>query len=185
MFQRYPTTSKSQSKVQPVDLRPVSPSRLEQRRFSFDVSSAKDESTSDEKIETQAEPIVNENSSTELPEKSSPNPRLRLAAGSASSISLTLNDSDNNNNNTVIPPQEKSVPEHVDPTNDEQEIAEIINEDEEEIEQIEAVKNDQEGIAFRIRLYGETESKWVAAKIANRKFPQAVIAFWESHVEFT
>ena len=139
-------------------------------------------------METIPEVIVNGGeSSIELLEKSSPNPRLRLAAGSASSISLTLNDSDNNNNNTVIPTQEKSAGEHVNGSNndDEQEVAEIINEDEEQIEQIEAVKNDQEGIAFRVRFYGESESKWIAAKIANRKYPQAVIAFWESHVEFT
>ena len=31
----------------------------------------------------------------------------------------------------------------------------------------------------------ENESQWVSSKNANRKYPQAVIAFWEHHVEFT
>jgi len=62
---------------------------------------------------------------------------------------------------------------------------EIINDDEEIIEKIEGVKNDQDGISFRIKLIGQNETQWIGAKIANRKYPQAVIAFWESHVEFT
>jgi len=47
------------------------------------------------------------------------------------------------------------------------------------------LKNDQDGISFRIKLIGQNETQWIGAKIANRKYPQAVIAFWESHVEFT
>lgn len=61
---------------------------------------------------------------------------------------------------------------------------EIIDDDE-PIEKIEGVKNDQDGISFRIKLFGQTDTRWIPAKIANRKYPQAVIAFWENHVEFT
>lgn len=38
---------------------------------------------------------------------------------------------------------------------------------------------------FRIKLIDENESKWISSKIANRKYPQAIIEFWESFVEFT
>ena len=61
----------------------------------------------------------------------------------------------------------------------------MVNDDEEIIEKIEGVKNDVDGISFRIKLIGENETQWMSAKVANRKYPQAVIAFWESHVEFT
>lgn len=98
---------------------------------------------------------------------------VRLRVGS-SSIFNQLNESDTNNNN----PQEKSIEPMT--TEDED-----VNDDEEGIEKIEAVKNDHDGISFRIRLMNENESKWISAKIANRKYPQSVIAFWESHVEFT
>jgi hypothetical protein len=131
------------------------------------------------------------NTSVELLDKSSPikesvandqpndppvNLRLRITPSSASPISLTLNDSDNNNNTN-----EKSS---MDIGND-QDTTEIINDDDEVIEKIEGVKNDQEGIAFRIKLIGQNDTQWISAKVANRKYPQAVIAFWESHVEFT
>jgi len=122
----------------------------------------------------------NNNSSIELLNKSSPtkesllneqmndppvNLRLRITPSSASPISLTLNDSDNNNN-----------------TND---TTEIINDDEEPIEKIEGVKHGDDGITFSIKFSGQNETQWIPAKIANRKYPQAVIAFWENHVEFT
>jgi len=123
----------------------------------------------------------NTNSSIELLNKSSPtkesllneqindppvNLRLRITPSSASPISLTLNDSDNNNNNA----------------ND---TTEIFNDDEEPIEKIEGVKHGDDGITFNIKFCGQNEAQWVPAKIANRKYPQAVIAFWENHVEFT
>jgi len=144
-----------------------------------------------EKTETTIGEDDNNNSSIELLNKSSPikenllneqtndppvNLRLRITPSSASPISLTLNDSDNNNNTN-----EKSS---IDISND-QDTAEIINDDEEPIEKIEGVKNDQDGISFRIKIDGQNETQWISAKIANRKYPQAVIAFWESHVEFT
>jgi len=129
----------------------------------------------------------NNNNSVELLNKSSPakesllneqindppvNLRLRITPSSNSPISLTLNDSDNNNNTN-----EKS---------NDQEPAEMIHENNDEpIEKIEGVKNDQDGISFRIKLFEENQPQWVSAKIANRKYPQAVIAFWENHVEFT
>jgi hypothetical protein len=137
----------------------------------------------------------NNNTSIELLDKSSPieenllteqtneppvNLRLRITPSSASSISIALNDSDNNNNNTN---EKCSTDNPIDISND-QDTAEII-EDVEPIEKIEGVKNDQNGIVFRIKLVDQSEPQWIAAKIANRKYPQAVIAFWESHVEFT
>jgi len=124
----------------------------------------------------------NNNSSIELlPKESIPNEqpveppvnlRLRITPNSASPISLTLNDSDNNNNTN-----EKSSMD--------QDTTELMNDDDDRIEKIEGVKNDEDGISFRIKLMGQNETQWMDAKIANRKYPQAVIAFWESHVEFT
>jgi len=165
-------------------------------------STSKTESTNGEIIEENGdlEPETinaeDDNNNVELLNKSSPakeslsneqindppvNLRLRITPSSASPISLTLNDSNNNNNTN-----EKSA---IDNSNNNQsndeDIAEIINDDEEPIEKIEAVKNDQDGISFRIKLYGQNETQWMAAKIANRKYPQAVIAFLENHVEFT
>lgn len=105
------------------------------------------------------------------------NLRLRITPNSDSPISLTLNDSDNNNNTN-----EKSA---MDTSNNDVEIAEIHNEDEEPVEKIEGVRNTADGIFFRVKLNRQKESRWIAAKIANRKYPQAVIAFWENHVEFT
>ncbi|CAF0857369.1 unnamed protein product [Rotaria sordida] len=133
------------------------------------------------------------NNSIELLNKSSPikenllneqsneppvNLRLRITPSSASSISLTLNDSDNNNNTN-----DKSIIINNEQEQEQQDI--INNDDEETIEKIEGVKNDQDGISFRIKLIGQNDTQWISAKIANRKYPQAVIAFWESHVEFT
>ncbi len=144
---------------------------------------------------TNGEGDNNNNNSVELLNKSSPtkesllneqindppvNLRLRITPTSASSISLTLNDSDNNNNTN-----EKSSMDNTMNVSDNQDIAETINDDESPIEKIEGVKNDQNGISFRIKLGQQNETQWITAKIANRKYPQAVIAFWESHVEFT
>jgi hypothetical protein len=36
-----------------------------------------------------------------------------------------------------------------------------------------------------MKLVNENKLQWISSKIANRKYPQAVIAFWENHVEFT
>jgi hypothetical protein len=104
------------------------------------------------------------------------NLRLRITPSSASPISLTLNDSDNNNNTN-----EKAS---IDVSN-EHDPLETINDDEEPVEKIEGVRNGSDGIFFQIKLSGEKDAQWVAAKVANRKYPQAVIAFWENHVEFT
>jgi hypothetical protein len=100
------------------------------------------------------------------------NLRLRITPSSNSPISLTLNDSDNNNNTN-----EKLQMD--------QDIGEMMNNDDEPVEKIEGVRNDVDGISFRIKLFGQNETEWISAKIANRKYPQAVIAFWENHVEFT
>ncbi len=154
---------------------------------------AKTESTNGEIIqENETTNGEENNTSIELLNKSSPtkenlvnepvndppvNLRLRITPSSTSPISLTLNDSDNNNNTN-----EKSV----DISND-QDTTEILDDDDEPIEKIEGAKHDQDQdqIVFRIKLSGQKETQWVPAKIANRKYPQAVIAFWENHVEFT
>jgi hypothetical protein len=156
-------------------------------------STSKTESTNGEIIqENETTNGEENNTSIELLNKSSPikenlvnepvndppvNLRLRITPSSTSPISLTLNDSDNNNNTN-----EKSV----DISND-QDTTEILDDDDEPIEKIEGAKHDQDQdqIVFRIKLSGQKETQWVPAKIANRKYPQAVIAFWENHVEFT
>lgn len=109
------------------------------------------------------------------------NLRLRITPNSTSSVSLTLNDSDNNNNNTH---EKSSIDDSVIITND-HDITEINNDDEEPVEKIENVRNDQDGLSFKIKLIGSNEAQWISAKVANKKYPQAVITFWESHVEFT
>ena len=96
------------------------------------------------------------------------NLRLHITPSSTSSISLTLNDSDNNNKTTT----------------DDQDTTEFIDETD-KVEKIEAVRHNQEGISFRIKLINENQSQWISSKIANRKYPQAIIAFWEDHVQFT
>jgi len=158
-------------------------------------STSKTESIHDDTIEENKETTNGEDSSIELLNKSSSinenpvneqtndppvNLRLRITPTSASSISLTLNDSDNNNNTN-----EKSSMDNTMNISDNQDIGETINDDELPLEKIEGVKNDQNGISFRIKLGQQNETQWITAKIANRKYPQAVIAFWESHVEFT
>ena len=160
--------------------------------------SAKDESTNGEineenKVSEEAVPETtngnNDNDNVELTNKPSPtmetvsneppvNLRLRITPSSASPISLALNDSDNNNNNNN---NEKAS---IDVSNDHDPL-ETINDDEEPVEKIEGVRNGVDGIFFQIKLSGEKDPQWVAAKLANRKYPQAVIAFWENHVEFT
>ena len=160
--------------------------------LSFSICTGKSESINDELVEKnfhadkqnneiQTMEDDNPNSSIELLNKSSTNERgdnlrLRITPNSVSSISLTLNESDKNNNTS-----DKSSMN----VNNDSDAPEIINDDEETIDKIEAVKNDQDGISFRIKLIGQNQSEWISAKIANRKYPQAVIAFWESHVEFT
>ncbi|CAF0898651.1 unnamed protein product [Adineta ricciae] len=120
---------------------------------------------------------VKENSANESPV----NLRLRITPSAASSPSITLNDSDNNNNMNNKSTVENEVNNH----SHDLEAFEMINDDEEPVEKIEGVRNDQNGISFRIKLSGKPETEWMSAKVANRKYPQAVIAFWESHVEFT
>ncbi|CAF3354078.1 unnamed protein product [Rotaria socialis] len=123
---------------------------------------------------------LKENISNETAKEPPVNLRLRITPSSASSISLTLNDSDNNNNTNDKSTMDNSIII----TND-QDIREINNVDEQPVEKIEGVRNDKDGISFRIRLIGQHETLWMPSKIANKKYPQAVIAFWESHVEFT
>ena len=100
---------------------------------------------------------------------------LHITPNSASSISLTPNDSDNNKKSN-----EKLL---TDITIDDSDTSVIIDETN-QVEQIEAVRNNEDGISFRIKLINENEAQWISSKIANRKYPQAVIAFWENYVEF-
>ena len=65
-----------------------------------------------------------------------------------------------------------------------QDTSEIIDETD-QVEHIESVRNDHGEISFHIKLINENQPQWISSKIANRKYPQAVIAFWENHVEFT
>ncbi|CAF0727000.1 unnamed protein product [Adineta steineri] len=99
------------------------------------------------------------------------NLRLHITPSSTSSISSILNDSDIHNH-------EKSTTDNS--INDQGTIDETN-----QVEKIEAVRNNHDGISFRIKLINEKQSKWISSKIANKKYSQAVIAFWENHVEFT
>ena len=90
-----------------------------------------------------------------------------------SSISLAPNDSNSNANKT---PPETNVLEG--------EGCASMRDETHLVETIEAVRNGSDGLAFRIKLLDQTGPKWISSRIANLKYPQAVIAFWESHVEF-
>ncbi len=104
------------------------------------------------------------------------NVRLRVQApSSTSSISSPFTDRENTHNN-----EKTSTENH---TTD-QNISEIVDETN-QVEQIENVRNHRGEIMFRIKLINENESKWISSKVANRKYPQAVIEFWENLVEFT
>ncbi len=116
-------------------------------------------------------PTIDDN----LIEPAAVNLRLRITPSSTSSISLTHNDSDNNNN------KEQTFTEN---NLNDQHISEIIDETN-QVEKIEAVRNTHGEISFHMKLVNENKLQWISSKIANRKYPQAVIAFWENHVEFT
>ncbi|CAF0780754.1 unnamed protein product [Rotaria sp. Silwood1] len=152
------------------------------------------ENTSNEKsiITIDDDDININNNSVEFPDESATNENnitepttagllLHVTPISTSSISTTHNENDNsnhnnnNNNNQTI--------STVNELND-QNASEIIDETD-KVEKIEAVRNSQDGISFRIKLINENQSQWISSKIANQKYPQAVIAFWENYVEFT
>ena len=99
--------------------------------------------------------------------------RSHLAPISNSSISFSTNENAQRRDKTARQGE----------TND-QDVAGLADETH-LVDKIEAVRNDTEGLAFRIKFIDQDETEWVASKIANRKYPQAVIAFWENHVEFT
>jgi hypothetical protein len=124
---------------------------------------------SNPKTTSNEKPIINiEDDSIEFPDKGLSTPiDLHVTPTSTSSISLSLNDSDN-----------------TDKKDKNQNTSEIIDETH-LVQNIEAVRNtNKDGISFRIKLINENEVKWIPSKIANQKYPQAVIAFWENHVEF-
>ncbi|CAF3505173.1 unnamed protein product [Rotaria socialis] len=100
---------------------------------------------------------------------------LRITPNSTSSISITRNDTDNSDMNEKI-----SAGNH----SNSQDVSEIIDETD-QVEKVEAVRNNQDGISFRVKLVNENQTQWISSKIANLKYPQAIISFWESHVEFT
>ncbi|CAF0725496.1 unnamed protein product [Adineta ricciae] len=96
---------------------------------------------------------------------------LHISPSSSSSISVALNDNDNNNNpsgkvSTNIQTSEQDIDES------------------DRVDKIEAVRYARDEIAFRIKLINENRSQWISARVANRKYPQAIIAFWENHVQF-
>jgi len=95
------------------------------------------------------------------------NPRLRITPSATSSISYTFTTNDQSS--------EKTSTENS---------SEIMDETD-QVERIEKVRYYRNEISFRIKLIDENESHWISSKVANRKYPQAVIAFWEHHVEFT
>ncbi|CAF1289644.1 unnamed protein product [Adineta steineri] len=99
------------------------------------------------------------------------NLRLHITPSSTSSISSILNDSDIHNHEKSTTDNSINDQDPIDETN--------------QVEKIEAVRNNHDGISFRIKLINEKQSKWISSKIANKKYSQAVIAFWENHVEFT
>lgn len=128
---------------------------------------------------------LNNNNSMELSEEILPNEIslndstttsliLRITPNSTSSISITRIDGDNGHANEKIltenRPNNPVEPEIVDETD--------------QVEKIEAVRNNEDGISFRIKLIKENQSQWISSKIANLKYPQAIITFWESHVQF-
>ncbi|CAM4750719.1 unnamed protein product [Rotaria magnacalcarata] len=125
------------------------------------------------------------NNSIEFPEQNSINEDninesttsivLRITPNSTSSISITRNDTDNSDTNEKISSGNHS---------NNQDVSEIIDETD-QVEKVEAVRNSQDGISFRVKLVNENQSQWISSKIANLKYPQAIISFWESHVEFT
>ncbi|CAF2703299.1 unnamed protein product [Rotaria sp. Silwood2] len=147
------------------------------------------DNTSNEKTITTINDENNMNSnSVEFPDESSINENninesttvsllLRVTPNSTSSISITANDNSNNNNNN-------SATISTENDQNDQNTSEITDETD-QVEKIEAVRNNQDGIAFRIKLINENQSQWISSKIANQKYPQAVIAFWENYVEFT
>jgi hypothetical protein len=100
-------------------------------------------------------------------ESTSHNPRFRVTPSSTSSISFTFNANECNSERTST---ENS--------------SEIMDETD-QVERIETVRYYHNEISFRIKLIHENEAHWISSKIANRKYPQAVISFWENHVEFT
>lgn len=106
-------------------------------------------------IQSRKNPITKSNKKT---------PRLRIVPSATSSISYTYNNRDGQNRKTYL--------------ND------IVDETD-QVQRIEAVRNDQNEILFHIKFFNEDQLQWVSSKIANRKYPQAVISFWESHVEFS
>lgn len=130
---------------------------------------------------------LSDNSSTKeivIDESANVNLLLHLTPNSSSSISLIFNETEDitahndnttTNNDTTFTAGNKSIDGN---------LPEVIDETD-QVEQIETVRNSKDGISFRIKLFNQNEPEWISSKIANLKYPQAVIAFWETHVEFT
>ena len=101
------------------------------------------------------------------------NLRSQLAPISTSSISFSTNANDQHHDKT---PRQSN--------RNDQDTSDLVDEAL-LVDNIEAVRNESEGLFFRIKFIDQNEPQWVSSKIANRKYPQAVIAFWENHVEFS
>lgn len=115
-------------------------------------------SESSDKITSTNENPLNESNSTNI--------RLHVTPSSNSSISFLRPDHDSSMVDEISDETETPDESHL-------------------VEQIQAVRNDPDGLNFRIKLLSQPAACWISSKVANHKYPQAVIAFWENHVEFT
>lgn len=161
--------------------------------------SAKDDSSDEDTIEEDVTP-------TTRSRKSLPNTRKTRATSKESSI-ITVDDDNNNNSiksSNKSPPKKSTVNKPTTTNNvrirvtpsaassisytydiNTYDNASEITDETDQVEHIERVRNNRNEISFLIKLIHEDEPRWIPSKVANRKYPQAVIAFWENHVEFT
>jgi len=124
--------------------------------------------------------IDNDNHNNNSIESSSKSPRKKtnINGSTRSSVRLRVTPSSTSSASFIF-----NVPENNDKSSTDN-TSEIIDETD-QVERIESVRNNRNEISFRIKLINENEPQWISSKIANRKYPQAVIGFWEHHVEFT
>ena len=134
------------------------------RKASNDVSII---GTDDENNQNNNSIEISGKNTSKKPDTNRPMTRFRVTANTASSISFSTNANEHGN--------DKMCTEN---------LSEIVDETD-QVEYIETARYYRNEISFRIKLINENEARWIPAKIANRKYPQGIITFWESHVEFT
>ena len=135
------------------------------RKASDDVSIIADDDENNHNNNNSIE--ISGKNSIKKPDTNRPKTRFRLTPALASSISFSTNANEHGSDKTSM----ENSSEMMDETD--------------QVEQIQTVRCCRNEISFRIKLINENEARWIPSKIANRKYSQAVIAFWESHVEFT